>query len=215
MNRIPRRLGTTALLLVGLVVAACSSTAAMSGATADPVTPRPTGAVPGTTAEPTDASPRPTLPGRGNVDQTYPELGVELLDGVYRVSVSDPAAKAWRIQVIGTGSMSGDGIELIVEVGDVAPGAGAWFLVGGQYVDVLEFGSLVGMDTAAAGGCHPTLEVCVGSDDIAVDPATGTLTVDFEALGEDAIAIQGASADWPDEPFVLGDWRTTEPFGGN
>lgn len=214
MNRTSRRLGPAALLLLGLVLTACTSTAVASDPTREPATARPTGAAAGATAEPPSPSPQPTLPGVGNVDSAYPELGVEPLDGAYRVSVTDPAAKAWRIHLIGTGPTAGDAIELIVEVGDVAPGAAAWFLVGGQYVDVLEFGSLVGMDTAAAGGCHQTLEICVGSDDIAVDPVTGTLTVDFEVIGDDAVAIQGATADWPGEPFVLGDWRTTAPFGG-
>ncbi len=216
MNRTPRRLGPAALLLVSLVLTACTATPGTSlDPTVAPGTPPPTGAVAGATAEPPPATPRPTLPGLGNVDGSYPELSVELVDGVYSVSVTDPAAKAWRIQLMGNGPAAGDGIELIVEVGDVAPGAGAWFLVGGQYVDTLEFGPLLGMDTAAAGGCHPTLEICVGSNDISVDPETGTLTVAFEALGDDAVVIQGATADWPAEPFVLGEWRTTAPFGGS
>ena len=216
MNRTWPRLGTAALLLLGLVLGACTATpGASDDPTRAPGTPRPTGAVAGATAEPPATTPRPTMPGLGNVDGTYPELSVELLEGAYRVALTDPAAKAWRIQLMGNGPAAGDGIELIVEVGDVAPGAGAWFLVGGQYVDTLEFGALLGMDTAAAGGCHPTLEICVGSNDISVDPVTGTLTVTFESLGDDAVTIQGATADWPAEPFVLGDWRTTAPFGGN
>ena len=214
MNPIPRRLAPTAVLLVGLVVGACSSATPGGDPITTAATPRPSGAVAGATAEPAVPSARPTLPGSGNVDTTYPELAVELLDGVYRVSVTDPTAKAWRIEVLGSGPTAGDAIELIVEVGDVAPGAAAWFLVAGEYVDTLEFGSLMGMETAAAGGCHPTLEMCIGSDDISVDPATGTLTVDLETLGDGAVAIRGATADWPEEPFVLGDWRTTAPFGG-
>jgi hypothetical protein len=216
VNRSSRRLGPITFLLLGLVLAACSSAAGTNtNATAEPVTARPTGAVAGTTAEPQTPSLEPTQPGLGNVDGTYPELSVELVGGAYRVAVTDPAAKAWRIQLMGVGSAAGDGIELIVEVGDVAPGAGAWFLVGGQYVDTFEFGSLLDMETAAAGGCHPTLEICVGSNDIAIDPATGTVTVDFEAVGDAAVVIQGATAVWPEEPFVLGDWRTTAVFGGS
>jgi hypothetical protein len=148
------------------------------------------------------------------VDPDYPELAVELKDG-YLVSVTDPRAKAWRIEVRGAGLKGADRIELVVEVGDVAPGAEVRFYVRGGLVDVITLDGLIGLETAAAGGCHPTLELCVSSGTITIDPDAGRLTAAFEALSPAPVAIQGATADWPGEPFILGPWRTTEPFSNS
>lgn len=208
MNRSPRLpVLLAAASALALVLAACGSAVAPSP------TPRPAPASPGTSApSPSQpVSPAPTDPGQGNVDTHYPELAVELRDG-YRVSVTDPAAKAWRIEVRGIGLEAADRIELIVEVGDTAPGAEARFYVRGALVDVLSLGGMIGRGTVAAGGCHPTLELCLGTDTMSVDPVTGTLTASFEALSPVRAEIQGATADWPGEPFILGPWRTTEPF---
>jgi hypothetical protein len=150
-------------------------------------------------------------PVQGNVDRTFPELSVEVSNG-YLVTLTDPAAKAWRVDVQGTGPRAGDRLELFVEVGDVAPGAEARIYEDGSLVDVIDMTGMIGVPTAAAGGCHPTLGVCVGSGTITLDPGTGRLSVLVETLADGSVQITGATADWPDEPFIVGPWRMTEPF---
>ena len=158
--------------------------------------------------------PSPTAsPAIGNVDSEYPELSVEQTDETYLVTVTDPAAKAWQVVVAGAGATAADRLELVVEVGDTAPGATVRFIVDGILRDTLELGSMIGVATAASGGCHPTLEICVSSGDITIDPATGTLRVRLEDLAGHVVAIRGATAAWPGEPFILGPWRETETFG--
>jgi hypothetical protein len=196
-------LATFGLVIAG-VLAACSSAA--------PATPAASpSAVPDRTLVPTGPSTAPATPGQGNVDGQNPELTVELSDG-YLVAVTDPEAKAWRIEVRGRGLAANDRLDLIVEVGDTAPGAEARMYVRGGLVDVLPLGSLIDNETAAAGGCHPTLDVCFSSGTISVDPVGGTVTALLEALDGGGVEIRGSSAGWPEEPFVLGPWRTSEPF---
>jgi hypothetical protein len=204
----------------GLALVACTANP-VAVADATPVAPAPAtpstpipDVVTGPTDDPDDAAgPGSPHEGHGDVEPSTPELSIEIEDG-YVVSVTDPAAKAWRIAVTGTGTRAGHRLEVIVEVGDIAPGAEVRFELDGQLLDVLELGSMIGADTAASGGCHPTLGVCVSSADIDIDGESGTLTVRFEMLGDGPISIEGATAGWPEEPFVLGPWDTTEPFVG-
>jgi hypothetical protein len=215
VHHVPRLTVLASIALgVGLVLAACGSAATPTGTPVAPSTAGPSGSpILPPPVEPTD-SPVPSEPGQGNVDSNYPELAVELKDG-YLVSVTDPRAKAWRIEVRGAGLKGADRIELVVEVGDVAPGAEVRFYVRGGLVDILTLDTLIGLETAAAGGCHPTLELCVSSGTIRIDPVAGRLTAAFETLSPAPVAIQGATADWPGEPFILGPWRTTEPFSNS
>ena len=75
------------------------------------------------------------------------------------MTLRDPAAKAWRLVVSGTGARAADRWEILVETGDVQPLITAREVRGGDVVDVMDLtGFSVG--TAAAGGCHST---CSGS----------------------------------------------------
>ena len=191
---------TVAALVACLVLAACTASPAATEPSSRAAPP----ATPGPTAPPVE----------GNVDRTFPELSVEMSAG-YLVSVTDPGARAWRVELRGTGDASHDWLEVFVEVGDVAPGAEARLYAGGHLVDTVEIGALVGADTAAAGGCHPTLDLCVSSGTIAIDPLAGRVTVLVQALSDEGVEIRGATADWPGEPFILGPWRVTESFPGS
>ncbi len=209
MTASARRL-SLALPIIVLAVAACGSAATPTlpaTGSVDPTAP----ATPSQPATPV-TTPSPSVePGQGNVDEQYPELTVELGDG-YVISVTDPAAKAWKFDVRGTGILAQDQLEIVVETGDIQPFAEARIHVGGQLVDVLEMDGMIGEETVSAGGCHPTLQVCFGSDSISVDYETGRATLVLERIEPGAFAVQGATADWPGEPFILGPWRTTEPF---
>ncbi len=219
MTPIARRPALVVLVAaLGFALVACTANPA---AVPDPSPFTPTPTTPSTpvtddVSDPTDdpddaAGPGSPHEGHGDVEPSFPELSIEIEDG-YLVSVTDPAAKAWRIAVAGTATRSNHRVEVIVEVGDTAPGATVRFELDGQLLDVLELGSMIGANTAASGGCHPTLGVCVSSADIDIDGESGTLTVRFEMLGDGPISIEGATAGWPEEPFILGPWDTTEPF---
>ncbi len=219
MNPLARRPALLVLVAaLGLALVACTANP-VAVADPSPVTPTPTAPI---TPLPTEVAGEPDDPddaagpggphaGLGDVEASIPELSVEIEDG-YVVSVMDPAAKAWRVAVAGTGTRAGHRLEVIAEVGDIAPGAEVRFELDGQLLDVLELGSMIGDATSASGGCHPTLDVCVSSADIDIDGESGTLTVRFDMLGDGPISIEGATAGWPEEPFVRGPWDTTEPF---
>jgi hypothetical protein len=199
---------------------------ACSGATGT-VTPVPSASVP--TPAPVNAAPStgapvgqvepstdedPTLPptNQGNVGQVFPELSVSLADGVYALDLTDPAAKAWRIVVAGLDAQAQDRLEVEAEIGDVGPAVLVRAIVGGRTVDETELTAFLGDPTATAGGCHPTLQVCFAAQGISVDPENGSLKVILEHVETGRFRIQGASASWGDEPFVPGEWRTSEPL---
>lgn len=203
MNPSPRRpaLGLGLIGPLVLLIAACAGPS-----------PTPLPATPVPDASPA-ASPSPIeSPDQGNVGGGYPELAVEERDG-YIVTVTDPEARAWRFDVRGLGLLGEDRLEVIVEVGDITPGAEGRIHIRGALVDVIDMNGMVGDSTVAAGGCHPTLHLCVGSDGLGIDPETGAATLVITRIEPGSVAIQGATADWPGEPFVLGPWRTTEPYG--
>jgi hypothetical protein len=191
------------LAAIALIVAACGSQVP-STATPGPIEPT------GTPVTPAPATPS-DRPDQGNVGSRYPELSVEVADG-YVISITDPEAKAWRFDIRGNGILAEDRLEVLVEVGDIAPGAEARIYTRGALVDIFDMNGMIGDETVSAGGCHPTLKVCFGSDGLAIDPDTGRVTLRLEQFEPGSVAIQGATAGWPNEPFVLGPWRTTEPF---
>lgn len=199
-----------AALAFALVVGACS--AAPVGPTASPA--------PGTPAAPTPVptvapSPDPTAsPDTGNVDGDYPQLGAEVVrQDALLVTLVDPAARAWRITVGGMGERSGHRLELVVETGDVSPFVELREYRDGRLAGTLDLTGLAGNPTAAAGACHATLPVCVGSDGIRL-PADddGTLVLRLDLPEASGLSITGATAGWPGEPFTLGPWEQTEPF---
>jgi len=166
-------------------------------------------------------TPEPTeSPITGDVEGTGggPELTVEdVSSDTIEVTLEDPAAKAWRLVVSGTGARATDRWEILVETSDVEPVITATEVRNDKVVDVLDLTGF-GDGTAAAGGCHPSLGVCLDSDGFSV-PADGDGTFSARLTLQDAtvpLTVRGGTAGWPSEPFVLGPWTDTEafPWGG-
>jgi hypothetical protein len=202
-----------------LAVAACSGTTAPApvsspapaSPSAAPAAPEPT-QVPGPTVLP-DPTATPIVGGVDG-DARGPELTVVPGDdGTITVGIEDPAAKAWQVEVGGTGDRAGDAWRITVEVGDVGPVITATEIVDGDVVDALDL-SGIWDGTAVAGGCHSTLPVCLDTDGFRLpDDGDGTLLVNLHL--EDAttaLEIRGAAAYWDGEPFILGPWHGTEAF---
>jgi len=210
----PVLLSTLAVLAVSACSGIASADPASPGArvTVQPaLTPVPT-SVSTPAAEPT---PTPSL-NAGGVDGAArgPELTVEfpradLLD----VTLRDPDAKAWRLVVAGTGALATDRLEIVVETGDVGPAITVTEVQQGEVVSVMDLtGYLDG--TAAAGGCHGTLPVCIDSSGFRL-PADGDgrFTVRLQVPDPTTpLVMTGGAAGWPSEPFVLGPWTDTESF---
>ena len=223
------RFAPVAAALVLLVVAACAAPTAGVPSPVAPVAVAPTPALPTPTPVPTTDAPTPPLtgptptstPNAGQVDGSGagPRLTVEFPgDRLVDVTLDDAEARAWRVVVAGTGALAEDRFEIVVEAGDVGPVITATEVRGGAVVDAIDL-SFYGEETAAAGGCHRTLEVCVDSSSFTfADDGTGRLrtrlTMPDPSRG--ALMITGGTAGWPGEPFVLGPWSATEafPWGG-
>jgi hypothetical protein len=52
----------------------------------------------------------------------------------------------------------------------------------------------------------------VNASGLSVDPKTGQLTVHIERIDPGSFHVEGATANWPGEPFIRGPWREAEPF---
>lgn len=196
--------------------------AACSGASSTPVpsTPAPSvahGPVPTPVAVPSQpAAPIPTsTPIIGGVDGDAggPELTIETLDADTIVAtLRDPEAKAWRLVVSGTGELGGERWEIVVETGDTGPVITATEIRGGEVADVLDLTGFYD-GTAAAGGCHSSLPVCLDSDGFRVPEGDGLFSVRLDLPeAQVPLVIRGGAAAWDGEPFVLGDWHDTEAF---
>jgi hypothetical protein len=201
-----------ALTLVAVAACASTSQAEPSSPIARPrLVPVPT-PVPTPVAVPT---PTPSL-NAGAVDGVAPgpDLSIEFpADDTLQVTLQDARAKAWRLVVSGTGEAAQDRLEIVVETGDIGPGISVTEIQQGEAVSVMDLsGYLDG--TAAAGGCHATLPVCIDSTGFQL-PANGNgLFAVRLRLPEPSVhlVLTGATATWPAEPFVLGPWIETEPF---
>jgi hypothetical protein len=164
----------------------------------------------------TAASPTPT-PNAGDVDGSGsgPALTVEFPgERMLDVTLEDAKAKAWRVVVAGTGGRAEDRFGIVVQTGDVGPAISATEIQDGEVVDVIDL-SFFGDDTAAAGGCHRRLDVCVDTSSFTFgDDGTGRLRVrlDMPSPSDGSLLVSGGTAGWPGEPFVLGPWSDTEPF---
>ena len=124
-----------------------------------------------------------------------------------QATLDDPAAKAWRLAVAGVGERAGDRWEILVETGDVGPAITATEIRDGRVVDVMDLSGFAD-GTAAAGGCHGTLPVCLSSDGFRLpQDGDGRFSVRL-VLPEPGtpLTLTGATATWPGEPFVLGPW---------
>jgi hypothetical protein len=202
--------GTLAIL----VVAGCSGATAIPAIPAGPTpvaVPAPT-VVPVPTFRP-EPTPTPII-GEVDGDATGPQLVVVPVDATtISASIEDAAAKAWRVEVRGTGDQAGDAWVITVETSDVGPLITATEIAGGRTVGELD---LTGFwdGTAAAGGCHSTLPVCLDTYGFRVpDDGDGSFAVQLH-LEDPAVALTvgGAAAYWDGEPFVLGPWHETEAF---
>jgi len=190
-----------ATVLAGSLLAAC---------TAEPARPQPVPVA--TPSQP--YGPYPTLPVTGglppvgNTDRQFPELSVSHERG-YLIDLVDPEARAWWIVVSGTGTLEGDRIEIIAEVGDIWPGAVVNVYSGGELVDSTDLNGLLENPTAIVGGCHPTLELCFSSAGVSLRPEEGRLSVTLEGADAGRFEIRGATAAWDGEPYILGPWNGT------
>jgi hypothetical protein len=219
------RFAPIATALVLLVVAACAAPIAVAPSAAAPVAMAPTPALPTPTPVPTNDAPTPPLtgptptsaPNAGQVDGSGagPQLTVEFpADRLVDVTLEDAEARAWRVVVAGTEELAEDRFEIVVEAGDVGPVITATEIRGGEVGDAIDL-SFYGEDTAAAGGCHRTLEVCVDSSSFTfADDGTGRLRtrLNMPDPSSGVLTITGGTAGWPGEPFVLGPWSATEAF---
>lgn len=207
-------------LLAGVLVltalAGCSGAGAAAPAASVPAaTPA---AVPEPTLVPAPPTERPAptaTPIVGGVDEgPGPVLSVEPVDDTtIAASIEDPVAKGWRLEVRGTGTRSDDAWMITAEVGDVGPVISATEIVAGKPVNEMDLSGLWD-GTAAAGGCHATLGVCLGTDGFTV-PMEGQDTFSVQLRLDDPttpLEVKGAAAYWKGEPFVLGPWHETEAF---
>ena len=213
-----RRVPILAATIALFAVAACAA----SGVAPSPrTTPGPIATAPAPTpivvpsVEPA-ATPSPTPPtDEGNVDGTvFPQLTVETIDAAtLRVTLDDPSARAWRLVIAGSGDLRYDRLEIEVETSDIEPVITAREYRDSELVSEMDLSGYAD-GTAAAGGCHATLHVCVDSDGFRLPHNdNGRFRVRLavaDAAGP--LAITGATAGWPGEPFILGPWVTTDTF---
>jgi hypothetical protein len=218
----PRLASVLVAALVLVSVAACGAdagappSASPSAVAAVPPTPVPPTPTPVPVPSPTTIAPTPSL-NAGDVDGSGagPQLTVEFPDErLLDVTLEDAQARAWRVVVRGTGAHAADRLEIVVEAGDVAPGITATEIQDDVVTATTDLGGFDG-DTATAGACHGSLEVCVdGSSFTFADDASGRLRIRLEMPDPSAAAllVTGGTAGWPGEPFVLGPWTDTETF---
>lgn len=154
-------------------------------------------------------------PDSGNVDAPVtPGLSVETVGALgIRVTLADPAAKAWRVTVAGAVGDTADSWTLTVETGDVAPVITTVETVNGIVGEPQE---QTGLETGDATGriCSVAVPACVRAGSVVL-PHDGNGTLVLEISRTDivtALDVTCATAGWPAEPFVLGPWTTTAPF---
>lgn len=82
--------------------------------------------------------------------------------------------------------------------------------VGGELFDTTDLNGLIGNQTAVAGGCHPTIDLCFSSAGVDIRPDDGRLSVALDGTAAASFEIRGATAGWDSEPYILGPWRGTE-----
>jgi hypothetical protein len=156
-----------------------------------------------------------STPRIGGVDgsKVGPELSVETVDGdTIQATIDDKDAKAWRVSIAGTGTRASDRLDIVVETGDVGPVITATEIRDGEVVDTMDLSGFAD-GTAAAGGCHRTLNVCIDSDGFKLPDGDGRFSVRLDLpAGPVPLLVRGGTAAWDGEPFILGDWHDTEAF---
>ena len=203
-----------------ILVAGCAGAAPSAPSAPSPSAPAgPVGHAPDPTpfpgAERTPAPEPVETPITGDVDgaKDGPELVIEPVDDdTVAATIEDPEAKAWRLVVAGTGDLGAERWEITVETGDIMPIVTATEFRDGEVVDVMDLTGFVD-GTAAAGGCHSTLPVCIDSDGFRLPDGDGLFSVRLDLPeAQVPLVIRGGTATWDGEPFILGAWRDTEPF---
>jgi hypothetical protein len=143
-----------------------------------------------------------------------PELSIEPAGAqAIRVTLADPAAKAWRVVVTGTGSRAADRWVVEVETGDVGPAITTTDTIAGTAGEPQEQPGLEAGD-ARARICSTVLPVCIVAATVVLpDAGNGTLVLELVRTdAATALGVAAATAGWPADPFVLGPWTTTEAF---
>lgn len=220
----PRFAPAIAASLALILVAGCAGATTSTPTPVTPVThaPDPTPLPvaqrtpdPQPSAPPVVATPPATGEDTGAVDgaKDGPELVIETIDDdTVQATLTDPAAKAWRLVIAGTGDLGAERWEITVETGDITPIVTATEIRGGEVADVMDLTGFVD-GTAAAGGCHMTLPVCIGSDGLRLPDGDGVFSMRLDLPeAQVPLVIRGGTATWDGEPFVLGDWHDTDPF---
>lgn len=226
----PRIASSIAAASLALTLAACAGagplpSASPASATQTPLTSLAPAANPSTaTTGPASASATATAAATASANASAdsgnvvapvgPVLSVEPVGALaIRVTLSDPAAKAWRLVVAGTGASAGDRWALTVETGDVFPVIMTRDTIGGVDEAARE---QPGLEAGDGHGrvCALSVPVCVRSASVVL-PADGNGTLVLEMARTDTttpLRLSGATAIWPGDPFVLGPWTTTEAF---
>jgi len=219
----PRFAPVLVLSLAVLSVAACAGAPAIPITTGVPptptfapvvVSPEPT-PIPVATADPSPGDPDAD-PGTGDVEGSPggPGLTIVPVDAItIQATIDDLAAKAWRLEIHGTGDRAKDAWLITVETGDVGPLITATEVVDGRIVDEMDLSGYTD-GTAAAGGCHSTLPVCMDSDGFRLpDDGDGSFSARLHLSDPTTpLMVVGAAASWAGEPFILGPWQETDAF---
>lgn len=185
-----------------LLVAGCTAAGQTTHATSSP-TPSATIA-PSATIEPTP--PASTPPATAN-----PDLAVERAGrGAIRATVTDAAAKSWRLVVAGTGTHAGDRWIIEVDTGDTGPVVAASETINGHEGEAVELATLEAGGTSGR-ICATRLPVCLDAATFRLPQGDGRLAATLVATDAAAhLTIAGEHATWPSEPFVLGPWTATD-----
>jgi hypothetical protein len=173
-------------------------------------------------AKPSSTRPTPiptAMPDSGNVDAPVtPALSVEPVGAVaIRITLADPAAKAWRVTVADAGSSLGSAgassWSLTIDTGDVAPVITTTDTLNDvagepQEQPGLEAGTTTGRV------CSVAVPVCIRAASVVLPrDGNGTLVLEIGKTDTAAtLAVTGATAGWPTDPFALGPWTTTAAF---
>lgn len=205
-----------ATLALGLI--GCSGIPAAPATPAEPAGPTPLAGGSAATLHPTvepTVAPATATPDSGNVEiPVTPGLSVEPVgSSSIRVTLADPAAKAWRVTVAGTGAQGADRWALTVETGDVAPVVTTTETAGGVDAEPLEQPRLE-MGDASGQVCSASVPVCLRAPSLVL-PHDGNGTLVLELARSDAgasMSVTGGTATWTTDPFVLSSWTTTEAF---
>lgn len=206
---------------LALVIAGCAAAGPGAASPVPSTPPAASSPVAAATSAPTS---KPTIrppaaptasPDSGNVeDPAGPLLSVEPISAVaIRVTLADPAAKAWQVSVSGTGADARSRWDLTVETGDITPAITTREAVSGVASEPVEQTALeVGSPTGRI--CSIAVPVCIRAASVVL-PADGNGTVVLEITRTDTTAplvVTGATATWAGAPFILGPWAATEPF---